>query len=524
MISIEKLPEESLQLTSQFLPAQDVLSFLSTCKGVERIGLTPTFWKNLLESQFHCNVLGKAAGFGYWKEAKNAYLLQAHCHYLDRGVRWLPVLTNGPSAREGHLCCRLGQYIVLTGGFSDDDSIYVKDLCTGDTWQRIVPIGDSPDWVYGASLTAIDEHRAVRFGGFQAGGYSSETSQVAVLHLNLMNGNLQARWEIPLCHLHGGKSVDSRINTWNSYIARAYHSATLLWQRYVVVLGGMRSSSSCMFPLVLDTTSWTWFYENLTTMDMPSPRHGHSVVLDSTRGRLVLFGGGSGSDLLRSGRDNTEVWQLLLNSFGKKGDNMLASLPWVWNQLHEDQPNASLDDDDDDDDSGTLQEAGTFDPNQLSPAEKLCFGRCHASFLVSSDTVLFAFGSGRPTANAVMGFNLAQDLFFRPTVHGPLPKARFTFASLHLDGIGYIFFHGGYSTQARTSLSDSWDLDVAPGRKRNLRLWPINQQVDTARRITDTDALSIFARRFRPNQLLVRLIGQGDAFIRMRWGTESDEE
>jgi hypothetical protein len=259
-------------------------------------------------------------------------------------------------------------------------------------------------------------------------------------------------------------------------------------------------------------------------MDMPSPRHGHSVVLDSTRGRLVLFGGGSGSDLLRSGRDNTEVWQLLLNSFGKKGDNMLASLPWVWNQLHEDQPNASLDDDDDDDDSGTLQEAGTFDPNQLSPAEKLCFGRCHASFLVSSDTVLFAFGSGRPTANAVMGFNLAQDLFFRPTVHGPLPKARFTFASLHLDGIGYIFFHGGYSTQARTSLSDSWDLDVAPGRKRNLRLWPINQQVDTARRITDTDALSIFARRFRPNQLLVRLIGQGDAFIRMRWGTESDEE
>jgi hypothetical protein len=262
-------------------------------------------------------------------------------------------------------------------------------------------------------------------------------------------------------------------------------------------------------------------------MNMPSPRHGHSVVLDSTRGRLVLFGGGSGSDLLRSGKDNTEVWQLLLNCFDDKCDNMLASLPWIWNQLHDDQPNASPDDDDDD--SETLQESETFSPNQLSPAEKICLGRCHASFLVSSDTVLFAFGSGQPTTNAVMGYNLAKDAFFRPTVHGPLPKPAFTLASLHLDGLGYIFFHGGYSSQAGTPLSDSWVLDIAPGR-RNFRLWPINQQVDSARRITDSDVLSMrsFSRRYRPNQLLVRLLGAGEAYFvfdgRMLRRTESDEE
>ena len=44
-----------------------------------------------------------------------------------------------------------------------------------------------------------------------------------------------------------------------------------------------------------------------------SGRHGHSVVLDNRRNRLVLFGGGSGSDLLRSGEDNSEVWELKMN-------------------------------------------------------------------------------------------------------------------------------------------------------------------------------------------------------------------
>ena len=44
-----------------------------------------------------------------------------------------------------------------------------------------------------------------------------------------------------------------------------------------------------------------------------SGRHGHSVILDGNRNRLLLFGGGSGTDLLRSGRDNSEVWELRMN-------------------------------------------------------------------------------------------------------------------------------------------------------------------------------------------------------------------
>lgn len=38
--------------------------------------------------------------------------------------------------------------------------------------------------------------------------------------------------------------------------------------------------------------------------------HGHSVVLDPAQIRLVMFGGGSESDLPRSNVDNSEVWEL----------------------------------------------------------------------------------------------------------------------------------------------------------------------------------------------------------------------
>jgi hypothetical protein len=181
--------------------------------------------------------------------------------------------------------------------------------------------------------------------------------------------------------------------------------------------------------------------------------------LDDKRDRIVVFGGGSGSDLLRSGRDNAEVWELRMGRQWKKAEHSLQelqdSLPWEWSPVlmnegddDDDDENVDedgvhqqrmveamhgslqdIDDDDDDDDvedfvsahsensnnelppqpardnnnaardrtRRAAQEARVPAPNprQLSDVEKLCLGRCHLGFKVGQDTVLLAFGSGR---------------------------------------------------------------------------------------------------------------------------------
>ena len=60
----------------------------------------------------------------------------------------------------------------------------------------------------------------------------------------------------------------------------------------------------------------------------PSGRHGHLVILDDSQNRLVLYGGGSRSDLLRSGDDNSEVWELQLGDGLRDSKNFVQSFPW----------------------------------------------------------------------------------------------------------------------------------------------------------------------------------------------------
>jgi hypothetical protein len=281
-------------------------------------------------------------------------------------------------------------------------------------------------------LTALDEQRAVRFGGFRAGGYSAETNQVFVLTLaQSEDGRDVVHWE-------------EMTILGSSTAARAYHSATLVQDRYLVIIGGMTTRGSILQVAILDTQTWTWVAPNISNPIgnmKPSGRHGHSVVLDSRRNRLVLFGGGSGSDLLRSGVDNTEVWQLQM---GTNGD-LECSWPWNWRQIYRNYEVLA---------SG------------LSPTEALVLGRCHIGVQVTVDKVLLVFGSGSPTTNGVLVYDLSTDEFHRPEVSGPLPWPRFTAAAAVLDKEGWIIAHGGYTTQVHGTRGDTVVLDLAPAMKR----------------------------------------------------------
>ena len=384
------------------------------------------------------------------ENAKRSFLLHSYAQALPV-VQWLPQRHHNhhhssvgsghrpaivPSSREGHVACLLGrqqEYLIVTGGFCNDDTIvyvkYVGDAVSENCnnkkantvnrdWYRIpcrdpASITGRPCSVYGATLTQLDAYRAIRFGGFQSGGYSDETSQVAVLtlHVNDHDDNnyppnmnqLSYSWQVIPTHqqnhhqqqqLAASMAAAAPTSIWTprtgeAHLARAYHTATLLRHRYLLCLGGMQSSRSILAPALLDTRTWTWLDTTQTpicaelplrnangqgqtsstpsssdVVEAPSGRHGHSVILDEKRQRLVLFGGGSGSDLLRSGKDNTEVWELQFGSslapafcssmrpygahrvHGCDGnsdwDDLVTSLPWQWRKLLPDQYDQEL--------------------------------------------------------------------------------------------------------------------------------------------------------------------------------------
>jgi len=434
--------------------------------------------------------------------------------------------------------------VVVTGGFASDDSIYFIHAGTGVTTQgnpsisgnrhnwgmeQVDPIGRPPCFVYGASLTALptlydysettEPHklaatmRAIRFGGFRAGGYSNETCQVVLLTVKQDANRVEKRqrkrrgkrdkqhgddensesddeeswsttwewqwnrpWEVSWSRITttgippGGSGEENSLE--RDILSRAYHTATLLLDRYLVVLGGMKSTSSVLNESVLDTKTWKWIRNGHVacgsdSMDSrPSGRHGHSIILDDSRNRLVLFGGGSGSDLLRSGEDNSEVWELQLGEHWRDTEDFGESFPWKWKKLHGD--------------SNENNESNSVD-TKLTPSQTLCLGRCHNGIKISRDTALFLFGSGRPSTNGLLAYDLKTDNFFRQQqfrqqlningavhVKGILPKPRFTGVAAFLEEDGYIITHGGYCSQDNDTIGTIDVLDLAPGFRGRL--------------------------------------------------------
>jgi len=415
--------------------------------------------------------------------------------------------------------------------------------------------------VYGATFTAISDTQAIRFGGFCSPGFSDETNQIALLTLhsdsndnnddndgNDDNTDMTQQEDLPnegrgqeeelSSVLHASWEV---IETKNSppaeYLARAYHTATLLKGRYLVIIGGMKSSKSLLDVAILDTKTWVWIHDILEISSripnqFPSKRYGHSVVLDECRNRFVLFGGGNGSDLLHSGTDNAEVWELSIgdtNSYWNDDDEeCFESSPWLWEQITPGKIRTGVETEtalettglgmfDNNEDGRRYQKEQTYQfsgetsnekvaqrhtkfmssvkkrqkPQQekLAPCEESILGRCHINAKISTHTILLAFGSGdKSTTNRLIGFDLRSNVFIRPNVptsegndnsncYAPyLPAPRRAASSVYLPKSGHLFVHGGYSTQKRRILSDPCLLDIASSLDRNFKLLPERPQ------------------------------------------------
>jgi hypothetical protein len=281
------------------------------------------------------------------------------------------------------------------------------------------------------------------------------------------------------------------VPTQNSQFAppRAYHTATLVGGRYLVIIGGMMHRDSILGEAILDTHTWSWLDRSISCADeKPSGRHGHSVIFDTERNRFVMFGGGSGTDLLRSGHDNAEVWELKMGQGWQT--NLLESLPWRWSKIHGDPSLESGEDEEhqNEDVADSHSESAANDPPYLSPAESLCLGRCHNGVKISRDSALLAFGSGRPSTNGVIAYDLRVDRFVRPRIYGPLPKPHFTGVAAFLEADGYLFVHGGYTSQDSESIGDMSILDLAPALNREFNGLPVESNKRCYGVISDEEA------------------------------------
>jgi hypothetical protein len=493
-------------------------------------------------------------------KCKQKYLIQYQMSKLEQ-VRWHPVKrtcpmqrhSTIPRAREGHLMCILGQFIVLQGGFCDDDDLYLlptsatnssasASISSPSPSRALAPPNQSrpqqewiqlrnttsPSFVYGASLTPLldvqksNDHRAIRFGGFAAGGYSGEVNSVHLLtvkdhHTSAAAGeptgpnkNVSAQW--------------TRIRTQGEApTARAYHTATLLCGRYLLIVGGMTTQCSILEEAVLDTHTWTWLDASplhtaglMSAHSKPTERFGHSMIPDPRRSRLVMFGGGNGSDLMRSGHDNCEVWALHMDPGDMYGpsDQALQIEKWHWKRVLRDDGSSSSWMDIDAPGSSDSQSGSAAGVANLTLTERLNVGRCHLAFKVAPEKVLFLFGSARPSTNGALAFDLSKDEYIPFTssnIEGPLPQPRFTAAGVMLPVSvdprisqhgeeelgGWIVVHGGFCGQDGHTLLDVQVLDLAPvltahpSHGRQFKLLPLQKSEESS--TSSTPVVSILS-------------------------------
>lgn len=182
--------------------------------------------------------------------------------------------------------------------------------------------------------------------------------------------------------------------------ARGYHSTAASEDgSKLYVFGGISATGACNTLAVLDLASWEWSRPP-THGTPPSPRCGHSSVV--YRNRLWVVGGGSGRDLLRSGRDLGDVHCLDLSTM-------------EWRRL-------------------------------ALPTGPLCAGKCHASALVGRRLLLF--GGSMASCNELAWLDLEQERWGAPVrVLGPPPCERMS-ATAVLCGEEVVVF-GGYTFNYR---------------------------------------------------------------------------
>ncbi|KAI3434757.1 hypothetical protein D9Q98_002817 [Chlorella vulgaris] len=202
--------------------------------------------------------------------------------------------------------------------------------------------------------------------------------------------------------------------------ARGYHAAAVSEDGCkLYFFGGIGDSATAPSLSVLDVT--TWRYTTLATRGpQPPARIGCSACV--YRGGLWVVGGGTGQDLLRSGRDLEDVWRL-----------DLSTLEWR-----------------------CVEVSGAAPP---------CAGKCHTSVMVGSRLLLF--GGSMHTCSELAWLDLEACAWGQPAVLAGNPPCDRMSATAVLAGSSEVLIYGGYSFNHREM-----------GDVRRLKLLPTQEELE----------------------------------------------
>jgi len=478
----------------QYLDAPDLLNLLQVNKAIyQAMEIDEAMWKMLKKREEALDIQEPGGGHRFLSSFTQGFLtVGPKMHFVLRSYHrnlpaafWRTESSTGRTRRTTYgarSACVLVDALVETSWTAGGTLVRIKspayNLLDGSFWYCEFGDNNGPSRVYGETLTPIDKTRAVRFGGFGSPGYGDASAAIAILRVregsdSMYNRNqlYHVNWEFPTI-----TTQSMRLDAIPG-LARGLHSTVLVMDRYLMVMGGMQFTlppratvSPSLQGVLLDTKTWTWLDQTIVASPnsrngaAPSGRYGFSLIWDELRQRFLVFGGSNEDD--QSGGDLSDVWQLAPRDQFLKKDltpaEWLASLPWEWSLLQENAvpthafPGANVDQ--------SLSKRDS--PTHLSPAETLCLGRSHAAHHVTKDTVVFLFGSSKPSSNSTLVYNLRHDVFMRPRVQGGLPAPRLFCASAYLPKYRAIYATGGWSTQRNgpvESHSKTVILQMVPG-------------------------------------------------------------
>lgn len=218
---------------------------------------------------------------GTWQESQETWEYD--------GAAWSLRADNGPSARILHSMFYdpVRQVAVLFGGAAQWDTANAS--LNSDTWEWNGVVwtqmaSPGPSARCGAAMCLNSSGIAVLFGGVAANGYSAEQWEFS-------SGN----W---IVRSIGGPSP------------RFSHAMTFDSNRDVAVLfGGLARGGPPQYSETLCSDTWLWRTGsswNRRPVAGPSARGGHSMAFDSDRGVTVLFGGATSTSVFQVVADTWE--------------------------------------------------------------------------------------------------------------------------------------------------------------------------------------------------------------------------
>ncbi len=186
-----------------------------------------------------------------------------------------------PPARSRHAMAfdEARQRLVLFGGQGSSSSMNDTWEWDGDVWIRLTP-SESPPVRYGHTM-AYDaaRQRVVLFGGFGGTGTPARLRDTWT-------------WDGTAWTLASNIGPSARFDSAMAYSA---------FNERIILVGGNTGTTAAAEVWQWNGTTWTQL-QTPTTAGWTS-RSGHAIAYDSARGRLVLFGGVSGSTYL------SDLWE-----------------------------------------------------------------------------------------------------------------------------------------------------------------------------------------------------------------------